>query len=50
MPHAIDEKEIESLDTGKLSLMPAGFGEIIPNDDFNNLLAFLLTRTASKQP
>lgn len=48
--HAIDKKEIESLDTGKLSLMPAGLGEIIPTDDFNNLLAFLLTRTGQKQP
>jgi putative heme-binding domain-containing protein len=47
---AIDKKEIETLDTGKLSLMPAGFGELLTPDDFNNLLAYLLTRTGAKQP
>jgi putative heme-binding domain-containing protein len=47
---AIDKKQIESLDTGKLSLMPAGLGELLSADDFNNLFAFLLTRTGQKQP
>jgi putative heme-binding domain-containing protein len=47
---AIDKKEIASMETGKLSLMPAGFGELLSADDFNNLMAFLLTRTGQKQP
>jgi putative heme-binding domain-containing protein len=46
---AIDKKEIAAMETGKLSLMPAGFGELLSADDFNNLMAFLLTRTGQKQ-
>jgi putative heme-binding domain-containing protein len=41
----IPKAEIQSIEVSKLSLMPTGFGEIIPADDFNNLLTFLLSQT-----
>jgi len=30
--------------------MPTGFGEIIPPDDFNNLMTFLLSKNVAKKP
>ncbi|MDB5318596.1 MAG: putative rane-bound dehydrogenase [Phycisphaerales bacterium] len=42
----IPKAEIQSIEVSKLSLMPTGFGEIIPADEFNNLMTFLLSQTA----
>jgi putative heme-binding domain-containing protein len=41
----LDKAEIQTHEPSKLSLMPTGFGEIIAPDDFNNLVAFLLSKT-----
>jgi putative heme-binding domain-containing protein len=46
----IPKSDVKSVDVSKLSLMPTGFGEIIAPDDFNNLLAYLLSRSTAKQP
>jgi putative heme-binding domain-containing protein len=50
---AIPKKDIDTVEVSKLSLMPTGFGEIIPPDDFNHLLGYLLSKNAAapaKQP
>jgi putative heme-binding domain-containing protein len=41
----IPKSDVQSVEVSKLSLMPTGFGEIIPADDFNNLLAYLLSQS-----
>jgi len=46
----IPKAEIQSVEVSKLSLMPTGFGEIIPTDDFNNLMTFLLSKNVAKKP
>ena len=46
----IPKADIQATEVSKLSLMPTGFGEIIPADDFNDLLAFLLSKSAAKKP
>jgi putative heme-binding domain-containing protein len=46
----IPKSEIQSVEVSKLSLMPTGFGEIIPADDFNNLMTFLLSKNVAKKP
>ncbi len=37
-------KDIEERRESELSLMPENFGEVIPTEDFNNLVAFLLSK------
>ncbi len=46
----IAKSDIQSVEVSKLSLMPTGFGEIIPADDFNNLMTFLLSKNVAKKP
>jgi putative heme-binding domain-containing protein len=46
----IPKSEIQSSEVSKLSLMPTGFGEIIPPNDFNDLITFLLSKSAAKRP
>jgi putative heme-binding domain-containing protein len=46
----IPKAEIQSVEVSKLSLMPTGFGEIIPAEDFNNLMTFLLSKNVAKKP
>lgn len=48
--NAVPKADIDTREISKLSLMPTGFGEIIPADDFNDLLTFLLSKTAAKKP
>ncbi len=48
--NTIPKADIKTREISKLSLMPTGFGEIIPADDFNDLLAFMLSKTAAKKP
>jgi len=43
----IPKSDVQSVEVSKLSLMPTGFGEIIPADDFNNLLTFLLSKNVA---
>ena len=40
MPKSQIKKQVES----QLSLMPGNFGDVIPPEDFDHLLAFLLTK------
>ncbi len=40
----IPKKEIQSRRESETSLMPANFGDIIPEADFQNLMAFLLSK------
>ena len=46
----IPKAEIEKNDLTGLSLMPAAFGQSIPETDFNDLIAFLLSHGAAKAP
>lgn len=41
---AIPKSQIATRTESNLSLMPGNFGEIIPPEDFNHLMAFLLSR------
>ncbi len=41
---AVPRKQIAKRVESQLSLMPANFGDLIPPDDFNHLLAFLMTK------
>jgi putative heme-binding domain-containing protein len=43
---SIPKKEIQSRRESQTSLMPANFGDIIPPEDFQNLIAYLLAQTA----
>jgi putative heme-binding domain-containing protein len=43
----IPKSDVQSVEVSKLSLMPTGFGEIIPADDFNNLVTFLLSQSTA---
>jgi putative heme-binding domain-containing protein len=43
---SIPKANIESRRESQTSLMPANFGDIIPENDFENLLAFLLSKGA----
>lgn len=47
--NAVPKADIETREVSKLSLMPTGFGEIIPADDFNDLLTFLLSKKEAKK-
>ena len=40
----VPKKQIVKRVESQLSLMPANFGELIPQDDFNHLLAYLLSK------
>jgi hypothetical protein len=42
----VPKGQIKSRAESKLSVMPSNFGEIIPANDFNNLLAFLMQSKA----
>jgi putative heme-binding domain-containing protein len=49
--NAIPKKDVESVELSKLSLMPTGFGDIIPANEFNDRMAFLLSKNAGpKKP
>ncbi|MGZ8900985.1 MAG: hypothetical protein ACXW3Z_12895, partial [Limisphaerales bacterium] len=41
---AVPRKEIESRRESETSLMPANFADIIPEKDFQDLMAFLLSK------
>jgi putative heme-binding domain-containing protein len=41
---SVPRKDIRERRTSETSLMPDNFGEAIPKEDFNNLIAFLLTK------
>ena len=41
---SIPKKDIDSRRQSETSLMPANFGEVIPEQDFDNLLAYLLSK------
>jgi putative heme-binding domain-containing protein len=42
---SIPKKDIESRRESQTSLMPGNFGDIIPQEDFENLMAFLLSKS-----
>ena len=46
---AVPKSQIASRTESNLSLMPGNFGEIIPPEDFNHLMAFLLSKNATKK-
>jgi hypothetical protein len=41
---SVPRKDIRERRTSQTSLMPDNFSEAIPKEDFNNLIAFLLTK------
>jgi len=41
---SIPKKQIQERRQSETSLMPENFGELIPPDDFNNLMAYLLSK------
>jgi len=41
----VSKKEIKTRNESKFSLMPDNFGEVIPQADFNDLMAYLLSKT-----
>jgi putative heme-binding domain-containing protein len=43
---SIPKKDIQERRESETSLMPENFGEVIPSGDFNNLMAFLLSRSS----
>jgi putative heme-binding domain-containing protein len=47
--NAVPKADIDTREVSKLSLMPTGFGEIIPAGDFNDLLTFLLSKREAKK-
>jgi len=47
---SVPKKQIEERRTSETSLMPENFGEIIPPEDFNNLMAFLLSKGSKPPP
>jgi putative heme-binding domain-containing protein len=46
---AVPKKNIKERRPSELSLMPENVAEIIPADEFNDLIAFLLTKTATRK-
>jgi putative heme-binding domain-containing protein len=48
--NAVPKADIDTREVSKLSLMPTGFGEIIPAGDFDDLLTFLLSKKVAKKP
>ncbi len=47
---AVPKGEIEDRATSPLSLMPANFGEVIPEEQFRDLMAFLLSQRQAVKP
>jgi putative heme-binding domain-containing protein len=47
---SVPKKDIESKVESQSSLMPDNFSELIPAEDLNNLMAFLLSKGASPPP
>ncbi len=47
---SVPKKQIEERRQSETSLMPENFGEIIPPEDFNNLMAFLLSKGSKPTP
>jgi putative heme-binding domain-containing protein len=45
----VPKKNIKERRQGELSLMPENFADTIPANDFNDLIAFLLTKTGAKK-
>ncbi len=41
----VAKKDIKEKEESKSSLMPSNFSEVIPPEDFNNLMAFLLSKS-----
>jgi putative heme-binding domain-containing protein len=46
---SIAKKNIKERRQSELSLMPENFNDTIPATEFNDLMAFLLTKTATKK-
>ena len=46
---SVPKKNIKERHPSELSLMPDNFAEVIPANEFNDLIAFLLTKTATKK-
>ena len=46
----ISKKSIKERRESPNSLMPENFGEILPEADFNNLLAYLMAQAATARP
>ena len=46
---SVAKKNIKERRQSELSLMPENFGETIPANEFNDLIAFLLTKTGTKK-
>ncbi len=46
---SVAKKDIKERRQSELSLMPENFGETIPANEFNDMIAFLLTKTATKK-
>ncbi len=44
----INKAEVKTVTPSKLSLMPTGFGELLSAEDFNDLTAYLLSRTGGE--
>ena len=47
---SIPKADIEERKESKLSLMPSNVGETLPPEDFNHLLAFLLSKRMAPKP
>ena len=46
---SVPKKNIKERHPSELSLMPDNFAEVIPANEFNELIAFLLTKIATKK-
>jgi putative heme-binding domain-containing protein len=47
--NAVPKKNIVERHESETSLMPENFGDLLPPDEFNSLMAFLLSKSAQKQ-
>ena len=45
----VPKKNVKERRQGELSLMPENFADVIPANEFNDLIAFLLTKTGAKK-
>jgi putative heme-binding domain-containing protein len=48
--NAIPKADVDTIEQSKLSLMPTGFGDILPPAEFNDLMAFLLSKREGRKP
>ena len=46
---SVPKKNVKERRQSELSLMPDNFADVIPADDFNDLIAYLLTKTGTKK-